>query len=120
VKYCRSCFHLSAGRPTFCPSCGGSYDVKRCPRGHANPRSSQVCGECGSRELSTPQPRRTITNFVGLVLSRVFLGAALLAATFVYAVVFAVALIRDPTQLLGRMVFGLGFALAWLLYVSIA
>ena len=49
-----------------------------------------------------------------------FLGSVLLATTIVYAVAFAVALIRDPTRLLGMMAFGIGFALLWLLYISIA
>lgn len=57
MKYCYQCGKLTAGDPYFCQFCGRTYDVKLCPRRHINPRIAQVCGHCGSRELSTPQPK---------------------------------------------------------------
>ena len=57
MKHCYHCGRMTAGEPLFCNSCGRSYDVKLCPRHHPNPRSAEVCSQCGSRELSTPQPR---------------------------------------------------------------
>jgi DNA-directed RNA polymerase subunit RPC12/RpoP len=41
----------------FCSFCGRSYDVKLCPRLHVNSRAAEVCSQCGSRDLSMPQPK---------------------------------------------------------------
>lgn len=57
MKYCFNCNHITAGEPLFCNRCGASYDVKLCSRLHVNPRWAEVCSQCGSRELSTPQPK---------------------------------------------------------------
>jgi len=57
MKYCYACGTAMSGNPFYCSSCGRSYDVKLCPRRHANPRFVEVCSQCGSRDLSTPQPK---------------------------------------------------------------
>src|SRR5712692_2457604 len=57
MKYCYECGCTTAGEPIFCNSCGRSYDVKLCPKLHLNPRLAEACSQCGSRDLSTPQPR---------------------------------------------------------------
>lgn len=60
MKYCYQCGHISSGQPLFCMFCGRTYDVKLCPRHHANPRYADCCSQCGSRELSTPQPKVSV------------------------------------------------------------
>jgi RNA polymerase subunit RPABC4/transcription elongation factor Spt4 len=63
MRYCYSCKRLTAGDPLFCAQCGSTYDVRLCPRLHPNPRGARVCAQCGSHDLSTPQPRRSaLTN----------------------------------------------------------
>jgi len=57
MKYCHHCGRLTPGEPLFCQSCGRTYDVKLCSRLHVNSRSAEVCSQCGSRDLSTPQPK---------------------------------------------------------------
>ena len=57
MKYCYNCDRVTIGEPLFCNFCGRSYDVKLCPRLHANLRGTRVCSKCGSSELTTPQPR---------------------------------------------------------------
>ena len=57
MRFCTNCHRMTAGKPLFCNWCGRSFDIRLCPRMHVNPRAAQVCAECGSRELSTPQPR---------------------------------------------------------------
>ena len=57
MKYCYACGHTTGGEPLFCNSCGYSYNVKLCPKLHMNPRLAEACSQCGSRDLSTPQPR---------------------------------------------------------------
>ncbi len=57
MKYCYECGYTTAGEPLFCNYCGRSYDVKLCPKLHVNPRLAEACSQCGSRDLSTPQPK---------------------------------------------------------------
>lgn len=56
MRYCSNCHHTTAGEPLFCSGCGATYDVRLCPRLHVNSRRAQVCTQCGSRDLSEPQP----------------------------------------------------------------
>ncbi len=57
MKYCYECGCTTAGEPLFCNYCGRSYDVKLCPKLHMNPRLAEACSQCGTRDLSTPQPK---------------------------------------------------------------
>lgn len=57
MRYCTNCHRLTVGQPLFCNFCGRSFNLKLCPARHPNPRTAEVCSECGSRDLSTPQPR---------------------------------------------------------------
>ena len=83
MKFCYQCGRVTAGEALFCSSCGRTYDVKLCPRLHANPRSAEVCSQCGSRELSTPQPRVSVwwkvLEFLAKIVFGVFLGYLTLA-----------------------------------------
>ena len=57
MKFCYECGRITGGEPLFCNFCGRSYDVKLCPKLHANPRFAEACSRCGSRDLSIPQPK---------------------------------------------------------------
>ncbi len=81
TAYCYNCGHLTPGEPVFCNYCGRSYDVKRCPRLHANPRGADVCAKCGSRDLSTPQPKVPAALKLLAILIRLGLGLLLFYAT---------------------------------------
>ena len=81
MKYCYECGHLTSVEPLFCHHCGHSYNVKLCPRQHINPRFAQVCSQCGSRDLSTPQPRVSFWWRIGAFLLKVLLGALLVCAS---------------------------------------
>jgi hypothetical protein len=83
VKYCYNCGRITVGEPLFCNFCGRSYDVKLCPKLHRNPRGTRVCSNCGSTELSTPQPRVPfwarivlflVTLIPGIVISIISIG----------------------------------------------
>ena len=78
VKFCFHCGRDTVGEPSFCNFCGRSYDVKLCPKLHANPRGTRVCSKCGSAELSTPQPRVSvwarITFFLVTLIPRILLA----------------------------------------------
>jgi len=81
MKYCYECGRITAGEPRYCQFCGRTYDVKLCPRRHENPRFAEVCSQCGSRELSTPQPK---VSFLWRVME--FLARALVGLLIVYVV----------------------------------
>jgi RNA polymerase subunit RPABC4/transcription elongation factor Spt4 len=55
MKLCFSCGRVTARVPSYCHYCGKTYNVRLCLRGHINLRSANVCSQCGSKELSTPQ-----------------------------------------------------------------
>src|SRR5690242_1556016 len=57
MRFCNRCRKLTTGNPLFCTFCGSTYDVKLCARMHPNPRHAVVCPQCGSRDMTTPQPR---------------------------------------------------------------
>lgn len=81
MTYCYNCGHMTAGEPLFCSKCGRTYDVKLCPRLHPNPRSAEVCSKCGSRELSTPQPKIPLSLKLLAILVRLGLGLLLFYGT---------------------------------------
>ena len=115
MKYCYQCGRITPGEPIYCNSCGRSYDVKRCPRGHANPRSAEACSICGSRDLSTPQPRVPLgVRFVAFLLS-LFPGCLVTAFAIVLGMVFIEEVLRDPRFLSSLVLLGIVFGiLAWM------
>ena len=92
MKYCYHCGRLTSGEPVFCQFCGRSYDVKLCPRLHPNPRFADVCSQCGSRELSTPQPKVSPWWKVLEFLLRILFGTVLVYLSLS----LLVALLRSP------------------------
>jgi RNA polymerase subunit RPABC4/transcription elongation factor Spt4 len=86
MKYCYECGRITAGDPRFCQFCGRTYDVKLCPRRHENPRFAEVCSQCGSRELSTPQPKVSFLWRAMEFLVRVMVGLliAFVLLSFLY------------------------------------
>ena len=89
MKYCYECGRMTAGEPRYCQFCGRTYDVKLCPRRHENPRFAEVCSQCGSRELSTPQPKVSPVWRVLEFLARVMVGLLIVyvVLSFVYGLV---------------------------------
>jgi len=78
MRYCYNCNKITSGEPVYCNFCGRSYNVKRCGRGHINPRSAEACSQCGSRDLSTPQPKTPfwvpVVEFLVSLIPGVLLG----------------------------------------------
>jgi uncharacterized membrane protein YvbJ len=112
MKFCYQCGRMTAGEPLFCSSCGRSYDVKLCPRLHANRRCAEVCSQCGSRELSTPQPRISIWWKVLEFLAKVFFGVLLVYLSLAGFV----ALVKTPQFQHALFVFGILIGLLWWLW----
>lgn len=112
MKYCHQCGRHTTGDPLFCSRCGRSYDVRLCPRLHANPRYAEVCSQCGSRELSTPQPAVSFWWKVLEFLTRVFLGIVLAYGS----TAFLVFLLRRREVQTGILVLAIILGLLWWLW----
>ena len=120
MKYCNHCQHLSAGEPLFCPFCNHTFDVKLCPHRHVNERSAQFCQECGSADLSTPAPERSLVSKT-LILILPKLGALLLLLFSLYVFFGILEAILRSQQLSGQLVCVVFvLALAWYLYLKVA
>jgi hypothetical protein len=98
---------------------GCSYDVKLCPRMHANPRFADVCSQCGSRELSTPQPRVSLWWHVLGFLIRVVLGALLVALSLTVLVGIVQEMLRNPQVQAGMLALALLLVALWFLWAMI-
>jgi hypothetical protein len=84
--------------------------VKLCPRHHANPRFAEVCSQCGSRDLSTPQPKVSLLWRVGAVLVRILLGALLVAASLALLVaLLSMREVQNGLIAIGLLLVGLWF-----------
>ena len=110
MRYCRFCRRLSIGKPRYCRSCSRSFNIKICPSGHPNIRGSTFCAECGSSDLSQPQPR--LSGFVRL--GYVIAVILLFLSSIVYLLYFASALLTNPNDLLKPMLVGFFLGLFWL------
>ena len=119
MKYCYNCNRITVGDPLFCNFCGKSYNVKLCPRLHVNPRTAEVCPRCGSRDLSTPQPKvpfwgRTMVAFVTVVLQLLILTLA-----FLFALIFLKAVFTNTNVLNALVGIGIMLALLWWIWLQL-
>jgi hypothetical protein len=114
MKYCFNCNRMTPGEPLFCNSCGRSYDVKLCPRRHSNPRTAEACSQCGSRDLSTPQPRRPgWTPILGFFVSAVP-GILLSIASLAIASAAVIAILQHPDTIVAALAFyTIPFGILW-------
>jgi RNA polymerase subunit RPABC4/transcription elongation factor Spt4 len=119
MKYCYNCNRITAGEPLFCNFCGKSYNVKLCPRLHVNPRSAEVCSQCGSRDLSTPQPRVPFWGRILVALITFIFWAAILTLTFLFALVFLREVFSNTNVLNDLIGIGIMLALLWWIWMQI-
>ena len=115
MKYCYHCGKMTAGDPAFCGTCGRTYDVRLCPRLHANPRGAEVCSKCGSRELSTPQPKIPMTLRLLAILARLGLGLLL----FYVSLSLIVDAVRSPQVQQTFVAIGMLLSILWWLWTKL-
>lgn len=106
MKYCYACYRMTPGEPLYCNFCGRSYDVKLCPGRHPNSRIAEVCSQCGSHDLSTPQPKVPALWRLLTWLTRTLAGMLLGCLTIL---LILTALLRPEVQ---HALLGLGILLA--------
>jgi hypothetical protein len=116
MKICYECGRVSSGEPLFCNSCGRSYDVKLCPRLHPNGRNADVCSQCGSRDLSTPQPRVSLWWRVMESLLKFLIGFLLVCLSLLFAIALLKGLLSQPQMLNGLIALGVLLAILWWLW----
>lgn len=115
MKYCYQCGHITVGEPLYCNYCGRSYSVKLCPRGHANPRSAVVCSQCGSRDLSTPQPRVPVLVRIAVFFLSLLPGALLVLTSVLALLAFLRELVTHPQWVLPLVFLGIALGvLTWI------
>jgi RNA polymerase subunit RPABC4/transcription elongation factor Spt4 len=115
MKHCYHCGRITAGDPLFCNTCGRSFDKKLCPRHHPNPRSAEICSRCGSRELSTPQPKVSLGWKFLEWLTRMSLGGVLVIVAIFFAYEVLNALLGSEVVQSGLVLLGmLLIVLSWI------
>jgi hypothetical protein len=119
MKYCFECGRITSGEPLFCNFCGRTFDVKLCPRLHVNPRIAIACRECGSRELSTPQPRVSVLWHVLAYLVRIVLGSLLVWLSLSVLVALIQELLRRPEVQAGMVLLGILLLGLWFLWAML-
>lgn len=120
MRYCTNCHRLTAGEPQFCNHCGCSYDAKLCPSRHVNPRTAQACSTCGSRDLSTPQPRLSLWTAPLVWTLSALPGILLLVVSVMLLVGLVDALTKNQQLLLGPLFsVGLVIGILWLVYMHL-
>lgn len=111
--YCYHCNRITVGEPLFCNFCGRSYNVKLCPRLHPNPRNAQICSQCGSRDLSIPQPKMPFWAGILEFLLRIIPGAALTALSVITVALFILAIFTRPDLLVPVVFLLIALGLLW-------
>lgn len=116
MRFCYECGRITAGDPLFCNFCGRSYNVKLCPRHHPNPRIADVCSQCGSRDLSTPQPRVSVWWRIFAFVLKVSLGGLLIYVSIEVLSEFLIEVLSEPYVQNGLIAISLLVAALWFLW----
>lgn len=119
MRYCHQCHRITVGEPLFCNFCGSTYNVKLCPSRHINPRSADVCSECGARDLSTPAPRLPFWLAPLLWILAYLPGVLLLILSLFVLSAVVEAFLRDQRLQAQFMVLVLLLGVLWFVYMHI-
>jgi hypothetical protein len=113
MKYCYNCNRATIGEPLFCNFCGRSYNIKLCPKLHVNPRNAEACSHCGSRDLSTPQPKVPFWATILLFFLSVIPGLILSVFSIVAVAFFIRHFLNAPDMLLALTILQLILGVLW-------
>lgn len=119
MRYCNHCYRITTGQPLFCNYCGRSFDLKLCPSRHVNPRSAEICSQCGSRELSTPHPRVPLWLAPLAFLLSMFPGLLLFLLTLMFLIGFFQVLLTNQQVQSQFVLIGLFLIALWYLYIHL-
>lgn len=113
MKYCYYCNKVTIGEPLFCNFCGRSYNVKLCPRLHVNPRSAEICSQCASRDLSTPQPKVPVWTSVLLFFLSLVPGLLLAVISIAFVFFMVRQLLNRPDMFLALALLQIVLGFLW-------
>jgi hypothetical protein len=119
MKYCYNCNRITPGEPLFCNFCGKSFNVKLCPRMHANPRSAEACSQCGSRDLSTPQPKVPLWAPVLQFFLSLIPGCILTVLSILSVALVIRALLQSPRALTSLIFLLMALGVLWWIWSQI-
>jgi hypothetical protein len=119
MKYCFQCGRTTSGEALFCNFCGRSFDVKLCPRLHSNPRIAKVCSQCGSRDLSEPQPKVSWGWHLIASLVRLVAGVLLVCLSILIVIAILRELVTRPEFQAGMAVMGILVFGLWCLWTML-
>jgi RNA polymerase subunit RPABC4/transcription elongation factor Spt4 len=119
MKCCYNCGRITPGEPLFCNSCGRSYNVKLCPRLHPNPRNAEACSQCGSRDLSTPQPRVPFSVRLAAFFLSLLPGLILTLLSVLAVALLVRALFESPNLLLALVFLGVALGILWWMWEQV-
>src|SRR6185312_6331900 len=119
MRLCTNCHQITTGKPLFCNKCGSSYNVRLCSRLHVNPRAAKICSQCGSKDLSTPQPKGSLLFRPFVLLLGLGPGFLFLAVAGLYLAFYIHKLVTDPSGLLPLMCIGFLLGVVLLLWMML-
>jgi len=119
MKYCFGCGIVTAGQPLYCSHCACTFDIKLCPRRHVNPRTAEVCSQCGSRDLSRPQPRVPWWAPILQWFLSVIPGAFLTLATLAVGLSGIIAILQNPQMIVALALLAIPFGILWWMWSEI-
>ena len=119
MRYCYNCNRITAGEPFFCNQCGRSYNLKLCPRLHPNPRNAEVCSQCGSRDLSTPQPKVPLWAPILQFFLSFIPGLVLGLISVALVVLLLKAIFQSPKILCATLMLALAVGVLWWVWAQI-
>ena len=118
MRYCHRCRRMTGGNPLYCEHCGCTYDAKLCPRRHLNPRLAQMCSQCGSSDLSIPQPKGPWWFNLVLWLITALAGLFLIGLSFSFIYRAYLLLLNQPGETGTLVPVALVLAGSWLGYIQ--
>ena len=119
MRYCNQCHRITTGEPMFCQYCGSTYNVKLCPSRHVNPRTAELCSQCGSRDLSTPAPRGRVWVYPLLYALSLVPGVLLLLVSGGFFFAFLHALLTNQALLGQFFALGILLGVVWYAYMHL-
>ncbi len=119
MTYCFNCGKYTTGEPLFCNRCGRSFDVRLCPRLHPNPRHAEICSQCGSAELSTPQPKVSVWLRASAFLFRLLIGTLLAVLSILIVIAVLTEALQHAEVQNGLIALGILVGVLWLLWTKL-
>ena len=119
MRYCNQCHRITTGEPMFCQYCGSTYNVKLCPSRHVNPRTAELCSQCGSRDLTIPAPRGRVWTAPLIYALSLLPGVLLFLVSVWFLYAFLNAVLTNQALLGNFLALGILLGVLWYAYMHL-